>query len=144
MEISNALMTTEEIRTFILFCCGEAPPQASIGVLLKNRGLAPVMKKRDTRPVVPGKRKGMISTVVAYYNREDVISAFKNTPYKSYAARGRRVEVIDLEKRTGRKFDCEHYCECLDYATVGHIVDSRRVKKNFGCHKCERYKKKEG
>lgn len=138
----NALMTTEEIRTFILFCCGEKPPQGSISVLLKNRGLLPAKKERVNIPLKPGKRRGVTSLTMAYYNRAEVISAFKSVPYKSYTSRGRRTEVIDLEQRTGRKFNCVHYVECLDYATVDHIIDNKRVKKNFGYHKCDRYKKK--
>lgn len=142
MEPTYEHITTEDIRTYIYFQGGEKPQQGSISVLLRNRGLKPVFKKRVTVAAAPEARRATISTTIAYYCREEVIQAFKAKPFKSFESR-RTADVIDLEKRLGRRLNCAHYLECLDYATIGHIVDNKRVKKNFGCHKCDRYRKRE-
>lgn len=166
MEPTDALMTTEEIRTFILFLCGSKPAKGSISGVLQNRGLFPVIVERINVVVKHGRKGGRRIVKRAYYDRDAVISAFKDKPYprpKGFP-RGRKrlqkipravrqesnaqisvepAQVINFELKVGRKFDCEHYCECLDYATIGHVVDAKRVKRNFGCHKCDRYKKKE-
>ena len=164
MELTDALMTTEEIRTFVLFLCKVKPPIGAIGGLLRNRGVFPVTTERTCIVVKSGRKGGKRFVNRIYYNRDEVISAFKLKPYPSAkggpgvkkrpmqipryerqkdALQIEKAQIINLELKVGRKFDCEHYCECLDYATIGHIVDAKRVKHNFGCHTCDRYKKKE-